>query len=282
MMKVIHLGRQMRQWDNEKTLDNDLAAPLGSATWQRHLVRLWPCRPSLARRGSRCRQSRPRGDQNKVDPTDPTEPTWLMAWPMSWPMDPHGSAWISVSTTPTHLGACGLELPVVHEVSLFHLWLLHSLLLSFQVPIVLIWGCIKTPYLFKLPKITFRFFPLIVFSGGELPVDKKCEFTRLPWVWKNCLWKIKTYYVLMLGAGEQHCEALRFFWFFLADILGCKWRRRADSHHSPANCWILKLLHGHRHSRRHCRHLSQMRVSPYGPNPRSWSYLVDTCGYWNH
>ena len=53
---------------------------------------------------------------------------------------------------------------------------------------------IKIPYLFKLPKITLSFFfPLIVFSGGELPVDKKCEFTRLPWVWKNCLWKIKTY-----------------------------------------------------------------------------------------
>ena len=43
------------------------------------------------------------------------------------------------------------------------------------------WGCIKTPYLFKLPKIALSFFfPLIVFSGGELPVDKKCEFTRLP------------------------------------------------------------------------------------------------------
>ena len=40
------------------------------------------------------------------------------------------------------------------------------------------WGCIKTPYLFKLPKITLSFFfPPIVFSGGELPVDKKCEFT---------------------------------------------------------------------------------------------------------
>ena len=50
-----------------------------------------------------------------------------------------------------------------------------------------IWGCIKTRYLFKWPTITLRefFTPLIVFSGGELPVDKKCEFSSFLWVWKH-------------------------------------------------------------------------------------------------
>ena len=50
-----------------------------------------------------------------------------------------------------------------------------------------IWGCIKTRYsgiLFKWRKITlsFFFFTLVVFSGGGLPVDNKCEFSSFLWV----------------------------------------------------------------------------------------------------
>ena len=50
-----------------------------------------------------------------------------------------------------------------------------------------IWGCTKTWYLFRWSKITWSwfFFTLIVFSGGELPVDKKCEFSSFLWVWKH-------------------------------------------------------------------------------------------------
>jgi hypothetical protein len=49
-------------------------------------------------------------------------------------------------------------------------------------------GLYKNPVSFyKWSKITWSlfFFTLIVFSGGELPVDKKCEFSSFLWVWKH-------------------------------------------------------------------------------------------------
>ena len=41
------------------------------------------------------------------------------------------------------------------------------------------WGCIKNLVSFEMTKSRCRFFlfTLIVFSGGELPVDKKCDFS---------------------------------------------------------------------------------------------------------
>ena len=48
-------------------------------------------------------------------------------------------------------------------------------------------GCINTRNIYlNDPKNTLSFFfPLIVFSGGELPVDKKCDFSSFLWVWKH-------------------------------------------------------------------------------------------------
>ena len=43
-------------------------------------------------------------------------------------------------------------------------------------------GCIKTRYLFNHVIV---FFTLIVFSGGELPLEKKCDFSSFLWVWKH-------------------------------------------------------------------------------------------------
>ena len=57
-------------------------------------------------------------------------------------------------------------------------------------------GCIKKKRIFSNdPKSRYyRLFTLIVFSGGELPVDKKCELTGISWVCKNLWWKIKKCY----------------------------------------------------------------------------------------
>ena len=44
-------------------------------------------------------------------------------------------------------------------------------------------SCEKKRYLFKWPKIMLSFLTLIFFSGGELPVDKRCEFSSFLWVW---------------------------------------------------------------------------------------------------
>ena len=44
-------------------------------------------------------------------------------------------------------------------------------------------GLYKKPGIFlNDPKSRYLFFTLIVFSGGELPVDNKCEFSSLLWV----------------------------------------------------------------------------------------------------
>ena len=43
-------------------------------------------------------------------------------------------------------------------------------------------GYIKPGIFLNDPKYAIVFFTLIVFSGGELPVDKKCEFSSFLWV----------------------------------------------------------------------------------------------------
>ena len=47
-------------------------------------------------------------------------------------------------------------------------------------------GIVQKPGIFlNDPKSRYRFFTLVVSSGGELPVDKKCDFSSFLWVWKH-------------------------------------------------------------------------------------------------
>ena len=51
--------------------------------------------------------------------------------------------------------------------------------------IIYMLGYIKPGIFLNDPKYAIVFFTLIVFSGGELPVDKKCDLSSFLWVWRH-------------------------------------------------------------------------------------------------